>query len=178
MVSIQRAPLDYLIESLLEPSKKIKKRIHTNLVTLKNGDAHAGGIVSEQDRARDPGSYGQAQPYCQSRRSQQNDFSGFLMPVGLTAQCADEFVDLVRSCRNLAKKENKDHHQPLCPSLGGLARGSPNPRNGPSLWSPNILRIQRIQMEAFYAIGGGIPVDEVPVALKRERMNTGFAHSP
>jgi putative heme-binding domain-containing protein len=38
MVSIgASAPMDYLIESLLEPSKKIKEGYHTNLVTLKNG---------------------------------------------------------------------------------------------------------------------------------------------
>ena len=36
------APVDYLIESLLEPSKKIKEGYHTNLVTLKNGDSFAG----------------------------------------------------------------------------------------------------------------------------------------
>ena len=39
--------MDYLIDSLLEPSKKIKEGYHTNLITLKNGDAFAGGIVKE-----------------------------------------------------------------------------------------------------------------------------------
>jgi hypothetical protein len=38
-----------LIESLLEPSKKIKEGYHTNLITLKNGDSYAGGILSETD---------------------------------------------------------------------------------------------------------------------------------
>ena len=42
----ERVLHDYLIESLLEPSKKIKEGYHTNLVTLKNGDARRG-IVSE-----------------------------------------------------------------------------------------------------------------------------------
>ena len=50
LVSIgDSAPVDYLIESLLEPSKKIKEGYHTNLIILNNGDSYAGGILSETD---------------------------------------------------------------------------------------------------------------------------------
>ncbi len=41
------APVDYLVESLLEPGKKIKEGYHTTLVTLKNGNAFAGAIARE-----------------------------------------------------------------------------------------------------------------------------------
>ena len=48
LVSIgSSAPVDYLIDSLLQPSVKIKEGYHTVLVTQKNGDAFAGAIASE-----------------------------------------------------------------------------------------------------------------------------------
>ena len=41
------APVDYIIESLLEPSKKIKEGYHTTQVTKKNGDVLTGGLMRD-----------------------------------------------------------------------------------------------------------------------------------
>ena len=107
MVSIgASAPLDYLIESLLEPSKKIKEGYHTNLVTLKNGDAHAGGIVSESKTElviRDL--TGKHNRIAKADVASKTISPVSLMPVGLTAQLReDEFVDLVRFMSELGKE--------------------------------------------------------------------------
>ena len=126
MVSIgASAPLDYLIESLLEPSKKIKEGYHTNLVTLKNGDAHAGGIVSESKTElviRDL--TGKHNRIAKAGVAKQNDFSGFPHARRLDRTVARGRIR--RSCPfhvgTRQRRKIQDHHQPLRPSLGGLAR--------------------------------------------------------
>ncbi|MGK0185574.1 MAG: putative heme-binding domain-containing protein [Verrucomicrobiales bacterium] len=41
------APLDYIIESLLDPSKKIKEGYRSTIITTKNGDFYGGAIQKE-----------------------------------------------------------------------------------------------------------------------------------
>ena len=102
------APVDYLIESLLEPSKKIKEGYHTNLITLKNGDSFAGGILSETDSElviRDL--TGKNNRIAKADIGSQIISPVSLMPVGLTTQLReDEFVDLVRFMSELGKEGN------------------------------------------------------------------------
>ena len=90
------APVDYLIESLLEPSKKIKEGYHTNLIILNNGDSYAGGILSETDSevvVRDL--TGKRNRVAKRDIASQTISPVSLMPVGLTSQLReDEFVDL------------------------------------------------------------------------------------
>ncbi|MBT3567497.1 MAG: sorbosone dehydrogenase, partial [Opitutae bacterium] len=131
MVSIgASAPLDYLIESLLEPSKKIKEGYHTNLVTLKNGDAHAGGIVSESKTElviRDL--TGKHNRIAKADVASKTISPVSLMPVGLTAQLReDEFVDLVRFMSELGKEgKYKTTTNRFARFWEVLPAGSPNP---------------------------------------------------
>ena len=166
------APVDYLIESLLEPSKKIKEGYHTNLITLKNGDSHAGGILSETDTElviRDlTGKH---------NRVAKRDITGqtispvSLMPVGLTTQLReDEFVDLVRFMVELGKEGKfKTRTQRFARKWDVLPVNSPNPGTihhyGAKMFTQEF---DGYEWKPFYAmVGGGIPFEEVPVALNR-----------
>jgi putative heme-binding domain-containing protein len=166
------APMDYLIESFLEPSKKIKEGYHTNLVTLKNGDAHAGGIVSETKTElviRDL--TGKHNRIAKSDIASQTISPISLMPVGLTAQLReDEFVDLVRFMSELGKEgKYKTTTNRFARYWEVLPESSPNPGTvhhyGAQMFTQEF---SGYKWKPFYAmVGGGIPVDEVPVALKR-----------
>jgi len=166
------APVDYLIESLLEPSKKIKEGYHTNLVTLKNGDSFAGGILSETDSElviRDL--TGKHNRIAKADIGSQIISPVSLMPVGLTTQLReDEFVDLVRFMNELGKEgKYKTRTNRFARQWEVLPVRSPNPGTihhyGAEMFTQEF---SGYKWEPFYAmVGGGIPVDEVPVALQR-----------
>lgn len=124
------APVDYLIDSLLEPSKKIKEGYHTNLITLKNGDAFAGGIVKEtQSELVIRDLVGKHNRISKADISNQTISPVSLMPVGLTSQIReDEFVDLVRFMSELGK-EGKFTTTPqrFVRTWEVLPQGSPHP---------------------------------------------------
>ncbi|HRQ89236.1 MAG TPA: sorbosone dehydrogenase [Bacteroidia bacterium] len=99
------APVDYLIDSLLEPSKKIKEGYHTTFVTLKNGDSFAGAIAREDANElviRD--ATGKENRLAKSEIASNQISPVSLMPPGLTASLReDEFIDLVRFLSELGK---------------------------------------------------------------------------
>jgi len=99
------APVDYLVESLLEPSKKIKEGYHTAFVTLKNGNSVAGAIAREDKTElviRDAAGTEQRLAKADIASNQISPVS--LMPPGLTAALReDEFVDLVAFLSHLGK---------------------------------------------------------------------------
>ena len=166
------APVDYLIESLLEPSKKIKEGYHTNLITLKNGDSHAGGILSETDTEvviRDL--TGRHNRVAKRDITSQTISPVSLMPVGLTAQLReDEFVDLVRFMVELGKEGKfKTGTQRFARKWDVLPVNSANPGTihhyGAKMFTQEF---DGYEWQPFYAmVGGGIPFDEIPVALNR-----------
>ncbi|MEC8656175.1 MAG: PVC-type heme-binding CxxCH protein [Verrucomicrobiota bacterium] len=166
------APVDYLIESLLEPSKKIKEGYHTNLIILNNGDSYAGGILSETDSevvVRDL--TGKRNRVAKRDIASQTISPVSLMPVGLTSQLReDEFVDLVRFMVELGKEgEFKTSSRRFARKWEVLPAGSPNPGTihhyGAGMFTQEF---SGYEWKPFFAmVGGGIPVDEVPVALKR-----------
>ena len=43
------APIDYIVDSLLEPAKKIKEGYHTTVITTKQGEVITGGLVRDSD---------------------------------------------------------------------------------------------------------------------------------
>ena len=100
------APVDYLVDSLLQPSVKIKEGYHTTLVTLKNGDSFAGAIAREDDKElviRDAAGKENRIPKSEIESNNISPIS--LMPPALTAQLReDEFVDLVRFLSELGKE--------------------------------------------------------------------------
>jgi putative heme-binding domain-containing protein len=100
------APVDYLIESLLNPSAKIKEGYHMVIVTTKDGKVVSGGLVqdgSEELVIRDPANQLQRVPKSQVASRQMSPAS--MMPPGLTASLReDEFVDLVRFMSELGRE--------------------------------------------------------------------------
>jgi len=106
LVSIgSSAPVDYLVDSLLQPSVKIKEGYHTTLVTLKNGQAFAGAIAREDANEiviRD--AVGNENRLAKAEVASNQISPVSLMPPGLTASLReDEFVDLVRFLSELGK---------------------------------------------------------------------------
>ncbi len=107
LVSIgSSAPVDYLVESLLLPSKKIKEGYHTALVTTKSGDNIAGAVAREDDREiviRDAA--GKERRVAKAQVASTSVSPVSLMPPGLTANLREEeFIDLVRFLSELGKE--------------------------------------------------------------------------
>ena len=100
------APVDYLIESLLEPSKKIKEGYHMVIVTTKDGQVISGGLVQDGDNEvviRDPANVEHSVPKASIASKVMSPVS--MMPPGLTASLReDEFVDLVRFLSELGRE--------------------------------------------------------------------------
>ena len=107
MVSIgASAPVDYIIESLLEPSKKIKEGYATMMISTKDGGVHSGFLVREDAREvllRDATGKTESIPAASVAKKESIPVS--LMPPALTATLRrDEFVDLVRFLSELGKE--------------------------------------------------------------------------
>ncbi len=100
------APVDYLIESLLEPSKKIKEGYHMVIVSKKDGGVISGGLVNdgaEELTIRDPAN--QIVKVAKSAIASRQMSPVSMMPPGMTASLReDEFVDLVRFLSELGRE--------------------------------------------------------------------------
>ncbi len=100
------APVDYLIESILNPSAKIKEGYHMVIVTLKDGNVVSGGLA--QDGAdeliiRDPAN--QLHKVAKSQIANRVISPASMMPPGLTASLRqDEFIDLISFLSKLGKE--------------------------------------------------------------------------
>ena len=100
------APVDYLIESLLEPSKKIKEGYHMIIVSKKDGGVISGGLVNDgadELTIRDPAN--QIVKVAKSAIASRQMSPVSMMPPGMTASLReDEFVDLVRFLSELGRE--------------------------------------------------------------------------
>lgn len=100
------APVDYLIESLLEPSKKIKEGYHMIVVTKKDGGVVSGGLVNDgadELTIRDPSNH--LIKVAKSAVASRQMSAVSMMPPGLTASLReDEFEDLVRFLSELGRE--------------------------------------------------------------------------
>ena len=99
------APVDYIIDSLLEPAKKIKEGYATVMVTTKDGTVKSGFLMREDEREvqlRDIAGAIDSIPASQVAKKEVIPIS--LMPAGLTHSLRrDEFIDLVRFLTELGK---------------------------------------------------------------------------
>ncbi|MFT5108505.1 MAG: putative heme-binding domain-containing protein, partial [Pseudoalteromonas tetraodonis] len=100
------APVDYIIESLLDPSKKIKEGYHTTQVTKKDGTVLTGGLLRDGGGVvvlRDAAGKEINVPADQIVSRSVSPVS--LMPPALTASLRrDEFIDLVSFLSELGKE--------------------------------------------------------------------------
>lgn len=161
------APVDYLVESILEPSKKIKEGFHAVVVTKKDGAINVGVMMRKTDRdllLRDAADNEMTIPLDQIASQVNNPVS--LMPPGITAQLRqDEFVDLVRFMGEIGKpgalavpkerfvrrwralEANAEFEDLLRQGSIALA-ASDHPK---AMWRP-----------AYSAVDGSLPVDDLP----------------
>jgi putative heme-binding domain-containing protein len=107
MVSIGgSAPIDYLIESILNPTAKIKEGYHMTMVTTKDGGVFAGGVAqdsSDELVIRDAAN--QMHRVAKANITQKTISPVSMMPPGLTASLReDEFLDLVRFLSELGRE--------------------------------------------------------------------------
>lgn len=107
MVSLgASAPVDYIIESLLDPNAKIKEGYHMTMVTMKSGQVYAGAIAQDSGdelQIRDAGN--NVHKLVKSEVAQSTISPVSMMPPGLTASLReDEFVDLVKFLSELGRE--------------------------------------------------------------------------
>lgn len=176
------APVDYLIESLLEPSKKIKEGYHTTFVTLKNGNSVAGAIAREDANElviRD--ALGNENRLSKAEIASNQISPVSLMPPGLTASLReDEFVHLVRFLSELGKdgayKTSSNryvrHWQALMPHPSTRDRIG---HYGSKIFTETVSDYQWIPVYA--TVGGAVPVDELPQVQGRGRNGLGVVRS-
>ena len=101
------APADYIIESLLEPSKKIKEGFQSITITTKDGDFYAGSIVKEYGtRIRIKTSSGEELTIQKSNIKSRETSKVSMMPVGLTDTLNEsELIDLLKYLTELGKSQ-------------------------------------------------------------------------
>ena len=100
------AQVDYLIESLLEPSKKIKEGYHMVIVTTKDGQVVSGGLVQDgQSEVVIRDAANQTHRVAKDSIASKQMSPVSMMPPGLTASLReDEFIDLVRFLSELGRE--------------------------------------------------------------------------
>lgn len=162
------APVDYLIESLLDPQAKIKEGYHVVMINRKDGGVVAGVQVSKGDDQvvlRDGGDNLVTIPTDQI--ASQTIAPVSLMPPGLSAQLRrDEFVDLVKFMSVLGKtggltapkarlvrtwrvlEADKD----VSATLRGQALGYAGREPGKLPWRP-----------AYSTVAGELPLSDIPL---------------
>lgn len=166
------APVDYLVTSLLNPNDKIKEGYHTTMVTLKNGDVHAGGLIEEGDRDLTLRDYaGESIRLAKSDIATTAISPVSLMPPGLTAGLReDEFVDLIRFLSELGKEGDfKTDSRPFIREWTAL---EPHERTsdlidhyGPGIFAERFDGYQWTSIKS--QVNGELPTGELPEVVGR-----------
>ena len=99
----------YIVESILEPSKVIKKGYDTVTLSLEDGRTVTGLLGEERADAvvvRDPGQDGKAVTVPKNQIEERKDGGASIMPVGLVNNLGtrQQFLDLVRYLMEIAEK--------------------------------------------------------------------------
>ena len=99
------APADYLIESLLNPSKKIKEGYRMAVITNKKGDVFAGSLANEnQNVVVIRNAVGTIFRVPKESIAKRETSPVSMMPSGLTTSLReDEFIDLISYLSSLGK---------------------------------------------------------------------------
>lgn len=101
------APVDYIIESLLEPNKKIKEGYKSSTVITNDGDFYAGTIVYEhRTRIRIKTSSGELINIQKSNIKSRETSKISMMPSGLIDSLSEsELIDLLKYITELGKSQ-------------------------------------------------------------------------
>jgi putative heme-binding domain-containing protein len=173
MVSLgASAQIDYLIESILNPTAKIKEGYHMTMVTTKDGQVFAGGVA--QDGAdelvlRDAGN--NLHKIAKATIAKKEISPVSLMPPGLTASLReDEFLDLVRFLSELGRegpfKTQPNRYIRVWRTMGAMEQLDIDHVRHVGLFALND-RSHKFPWEMKYSlVNGDIPLDELPVPVK------------
>jgi putative heme-binding domain-containing protein len=98
------APADYLVESLLYPSAKIKEGYHSALISTKDGQEHSGMIAKESDTEILLRTADNQEVSIPAKNIARRTSTGSLMPAGLIdALIPEERLDLIKFLSRLGK---------------------------------------------------------------------------
>jgi putative heme-binding domain-containing protein len=101
------APADYIVESLIEPSKKIKEGYKSATITTGNGDFYQGSIIFEDaNKITIKTSTGAEVSIQKSKIKSRETSKVSMMPAGLTdALNEGELINLLKYLTELGKSQ-------------------------------------------------------------------------
>jgi putative heme-binding domain-containing protein len=164
------APVDYLIDSILLPSKAIKEGYHALIVETKDGDQLTGIKVRQTDRdliLRDAVQDEVVVPLDSIKGKPRE--AGSMMPAGLADPLTrQELVDLVRFLSELGRpgayaigpQQLARRWQVLEPAPAGARAGQPLNVPAGTVWMP-----------AYAQVSGTLPPASTTPALARAEVN-------
>ena len=163
------APVDYIIESLLNPGKKIKEGYHLTTVTTKVGKVYSGALVSRDAKTivlRD--ATGKTTPLPLSGSPRIEILNASLMPPGLTASLReDEFVDLVRFLSELGKEGSYKIGSNPTVRTWQILQKTTDQRKLRANSLPVIRNLEELEWKPGYSwVSGKLPIDELPTNLR------------
>jgi putative heme-binding domain-containing protein len=166
------APVDYLIESLLEPSKKIKEGYHMIIVSKKDGGVVSGGLVNDgadELTIRDPAN--QIVKVAKSAVASRQMSPVSMMPAGLTASLReDEFVDLVRFLSELGRegafKTQPNRYVRTWKVMGKMEQKDIDHVRHVGSFALNDEKHPYPWMPSFSQVNGDLPLADIPAAQR------------
>lgn len=166
------APVDYLIESLLEPSKKIKEGYHMVIVSKKDGGVISGGLVNdgaEELTIRDPAN--QIVKVAKSAIASKQMSPVSMMPPGLTASLReDEFVDLVKFLSELGRegayKTQPNRYVRTWKAMGKMEQKDVDHVRHVGSFALNDEKYAYPWQIAFSQVNGDLPLADLPAAQR------------
>ena len=177
------APMDYIVDSLLEPQKKIKEGYHVVSVTKKDGALLAGTLASEDANSitlRDMTDRRISVP--KSEIASQTISPVSLMPPGLTASLRkDELADMTLFLSRIGREGDfKVAATPLVRTFRYLDD------QGGSRAFADIVRHKPMEHVAtddprfvwkpiYTLVDGSLPLDEIPFLRRAGRLNYHYA---
>jgi putative heme-binding domain-containing protein len=166
------APVDYLIESLINPNAKIKEGYHMVMVTTKDNQIISGGLVTdgaEELIIRDPAN--QIHKVAKANVASKTISPASMMPPGLTASLRqDEFIDLVRFLSELGRegayKISPKRYIRTWKGMGVMDQGTIDHIRHVGLPALNN-KADKYPWQIIYStVDGKLPLTELPVPLK------------
>ncbi len=166
------APIDYLIESILDPSAKIKEGYHMIIVTKKDGGVVSGGLVqdgNEEVVIRDPAN--QMQKVAKSQIATRVISPVSMMPPGLTASLRkDEFLDLVSFLSRLGKEGDfkiaPNKYVRTWKTMGVMEQADVDHVRHDGLPNLNDRNYKFPWLLAYSQVSGDLPLADLPAAAK------------
>lgn len=166
------APIDYLIESLLEPSKKIKEGYHMTMITMKDGQIVAGAIAQDSGEdmvIRDAAN--QMHKVAKSQIAQKQISPVSMMPPGMTASLRqDEFLDLVRFLSELGRegdyKVKPNRYIRTWRTMGPMVQADVDHVRHIGLQVLSERTYAYPWTIAYSQVSGSLPLADLPVAVK------------